>query len=159
MNNSFYKHWQVLFSCYKERINMQLQVAQNRMLSIKQKVRQEKIKADLWWSWSACTQQMVPIVGCETCWTSFFSLTLMHWSITDTNKEKECRFWLTEWFIPHMRTLRRGSLERNSFTFWATKCFFFVFVLLANDETVLPAEAIVCCITINQLSHSDKCFN
>lgn len=33
------------------------------------------------------------------------------------NKEQDSRFGLTEWFIPHMSTLRRGSLARNSFTF------------------------------------------
>lgn len=64
-------------------------------------------------------------------------------SCSDTNIIKKMYIWLTEWLIPHMRTLSRGSLARNSFTFWATKCFFFVFVLLANDATALAAEAIV----------------
>lgn len=48
---------------------------------------------------------------------------------------------LTEWLTPHMTTLSRGSLARNSFTFWATKCFFLVFVLLAMDAAMLAAEA------------------
>lgn len=48
---------------------------------------------------------------------------------------------LTEWLTPHMTTLRRGSLARNSFTFWATKCFFLVLVLLAMDAAMLAAEA------------------
>lgn len=52
------------------------------------------------------------------------------------------RFRLTEWLTPHMSTLSRGSLARNSFTFWATKCFFLVFVLLAMDAAMLLAEAI-----------------
>ena len=38
------------------------------------------------------------------------------------------------WFTPHIRTLRIGSLARNSFTFWHTKCFFLVLVLLARTE-------------------------
>lgn len=40
-----------------------------------------------------------------------------------------------------MTTLSRGSLARNSFTFWATKCFFLVLVLLAMDAAMLAAEA------------------
>lgn len=39
--------------------------------------------------------------------------------------------WLTVWLIPHIRTLRSGSEARKSFTFWQTKCFFFVLVLEA----------------------------
>lgn len=35
------------------------------------------------------------------------------------------------WLAPHMRTLSSGSEARNSFTFWHTKCFFLVLVLLA----------------------------
>lgn len=38
---------------------------------------------------------------------------------------------LTVWLAPHMRTLSSGSEARNSFTFWHTKCFFLVLVLLA----------------------------
>lgn len=49
---------------------------------------------------------------------------------------------LTEWLTPHITTLSRGSLARNSFTFWATKCFFLVLVLLAIDAAMLLAEAI-----------------
>ena len=41
-----------------------------------------------------------------------------------------------------IKTLSRGSLARNSFTFCDTKCFFFVFVLLAIVEArLLAAEA------------------
>lgn len=52
------------------------------------------------------------------------------------------KMWLTEWLTPHITTLSRGSLARNSFTFCATKCFFLVFVLLAMDAAMLLAEAI-----------------
>lgn len=49
---------------------------------------------------------------------------------------------LTEWFTPHIKTLSSGSLARNSFTFWDTKCFFLVLVLLAMDAArLLAAEA------------------
>lgn len=48
---------------------------------------------------------------------------------------------LTEWFTPHMRTLSSGSLARKSLTFWATKCFFLVLVLLAITDTILPGAA------------------
>lgn len=41
------------------------------------------------------------------------------------------RALLTVWLAPHMRTLSSGSEARNSFTFWHTKCFFLVLVLLA----------------------------
>lgn len=39
---------------------------------------------------------------------------------------------LTEWLTPHMKTLRTGSLARNTFTFCCTKCFFLVLVLGAR---------------------------
>lgn len=92
--HSLYKHWQVLFTCFKNIIicNCKCFKGQNRMLFIKLKVKQQKIKADLWWSLSAWIQQMLPIVGCETDWTSLSLLTLIHWSITDINKEKDWRF-------------------------------------------------------------------
>lgn len=56
--------------------------------------------------------------------------------------EKYIYAGLTEWLTPHITTLSRGSLARKSFTFWATKCFFFVFVLLAIEATIALAEAI-----------------
>ncbi len=114
---------------------MQLQVEQHRTLSIKLKVRQEKSKQTL-----MVMKWMYPTDGQLQDMLHLFFLVNSNALV---NNEQDSRFWLTEWFIPHMRTLRRGSLARNSFTFWATKCFFFVFVLLANDETALPAEAIV----------------
>lgn len=52
---------------------------------------------------------------------------------------------LTVWLAPHMRTLSSGSEARNSFTFWQTKCFFLVLVLLAlraepNAAPTPPAD-------------------
>lgn len=46
-------------------------------------------------------------------------------------------FRLTEWWTPHISTLRRGSLDRKSFFFCGMKCFFFVLVLLAMEEARL----------------------
>lgn len=52
---------------------------------------------------------------------------------------------LTVWFAPHIRTLSSGSEARNSFTFWHTKCFFLVLVLLAlrAEPTAATAPAAV----------------
>lgn len=47
------------------------------------------------------------------------------------------------WFTPHIRTLRIGSLARNSFTFWHTKCFFLVLVLLALSGATATAVVLV----------------
>lgn len=50
---------------------------------------------------------------------------------------------VTVWFTPHIRTLRIGSLARNSFTFWHTKCFFLVLVLLALSGATATAVVLV----------------
>lgn len=54
-----------------------------------------------------------------------------------------CGALVTVWFTPHISTLRIGSLARNSFTFWHTKCFFFVLVLLALSGATATAVVLV----------------
>lgn len=73
------------------------------------------------------------------------SLNVEHQKIEGDNRRSsqwQWTVWLTEWLTPHITTLSRGSLARKSFTFWATKCFFLVLVLLAMDAAMLLAEAI-----------------
>lgn len=55
-------------------------------------------------------------------------------------------FLLTVWLTPHIRTLRSGSEARNSFTFWQTKCFFFVLVLEALSAAPIAEPALAAAV-------------
>lgn len=53
---------------------------------------------------------------------------------------------LTVWLTPHIRTLRSGSEARKSFTFWQTKCFFFVLVLEALRAAPIAEPALAAAV-------------
>ena len=66
-------------------------------------------------------------------------------SIVPVVKNVQCL--LTEWLTPHIKTLRRGSLERKIFTFWLMALnffFFFIFVRLdILDALFFPVSEVL----------------
>ena len=117
-----------------------------------------RIKIPTWTAASFCSHDdmMTPPKGVEQRTRKWTMLICTHTHISDTQWYNKCMqnattnnwLWsttkdctLTEWLMPHMKTLSSGSLARNRRNFWRTALMCFPFCLVIADDMMKVSNA------------------